>query len=53
MKCDVDRIITGTPEKQYYLIKYIKSELEEMLNREVKIYIIITKNETEIEESSE
>lgn len=47
MKCNVDRIITGTPEKKYYLIKYLKIELENILNKEVQIYLVISRKEIE------
>jgi len=45
MKCDVDKIITGTPEKKYYLIKYLKIELEKILGKEIQIYLVISEKE--------
>ena len=45
MKCDVDKIIKGTPERKYYLIKYLKTELEKILGKEIQIYLVISENE--------
>ena len=45
MKCDVDKIITGTSEKKYYLIKYLKTELEKILGKEIQIYLVINEKE--------
>ena len=45
MKCDVDKIIKGTPEKKYYLIKYLKTELEKILGKEIQIYLVISEKE--------
>lgn len=45
MKCDVDKIITGTPEKKYYLIKYLKTELDKLLGKEIQIYLVISEQE--------
>lgn len=45
MKCDVDKTITGTPEKKYYLIKYLKTELEKILGKEIQIYLVISEKE--------
>lgn len=45
MKCTIDKIISGTPEKKYYLINYLTSELEKMLGREIQIYLLINKEQ--------
>jgi len=45
MKCTIDKIISGTPEKKYYLIHYLTSELEKMLGREIQIYLLINKEQ--------
>lgn len=47
MKCDVDKIITGTIEKKYYTIQYLKTELGKMLGREIQIYLVISDKERE------
>jgi len=41
MNCSIDKTISGTPEKKYYLIKFIKSELEKILGREVQIFLLM------------
>lgn len=45
MKCTIDKVISGTPEKKYYLIHYLTSELEKMLGREIQIYLLINKEQ--------
>jgi hypothetical protein len=45
MKCIIDKVISGTPEKKYYLIHYLTSELEKMLGREIQIYLLINKEQ--------
>jgi hypothetical protein len=45
MKCDVDKIISGSPEKKYHLIKFLKKELEKIFNKEVQIYLVISERE--------
>lgn len=45
MKCEVDKIIKGTPEKKYYLIKFLKTELEKILGKEIQIYLVISEKE--------
>lgn len=45
MKCTIDKIISGTPEKKYYLIHHLTSELEKMLGREIQIYLLINKEQ--------
>ena len=47
MKCDVDKIITGTIEKKYYMIQYLKTELGKMFGREIQIYLVISDKERE------
>lgn len=47
MNCTVDKIISGTPEKKYYLIKFIKSELEKILGREIQIFLLMNKTQQE------
>jgi hypothetical protein len=47
MKCTIDKTISGTPEKKYYLINYLIQELENMLGREVQIYLLIDKKQRE------
>jgi len=44
MKCDIDKIITGTIEKKYYLIKHLKNELEKM-GINAQIYLVISEKE--------
>lgn len=48
MKCTMDKTISGTPEKKYYLIKFLKSELEKIVGREVQIFLLM--NETQRQE---
>jgi hypothetical protein len=48
MNCTIDKKISGTPEKKYYLIKFLKSELEKILGREVQIFLLM--NETQRQE---
>ena len=44
----MDKTISGTPEKKYYLIKFLKSELEKIVGREVQIFLLM--NETQRQE---
>jgi len=44
----MDKTISGTPEKKYYLIKFLKSELEKIIGREVQIFLVM--NETQRQE---